>query len=640
MSAGDFFSEATTRGAGFCGFGRMCVSRMRSPPIVTRTISSPLASSLFPSTNVTGAIARNASSTCPPPMSPACTIASTFVNASATSGRTSPCVSEMTPMRNGIHLSHHHDIRRSRRLPREFRVLQQRIRPGPAGVSGHRESGLDAAADGLLGRPSPVHRAVSRDGHTREAAGARERGNEFRGMVRGARRQGGSIEERREMVMLALVLGALLSDRIDDAAAKVESKVIATRRDIHEHPELGNREVRTSKLVADRLRALGIEVKENVAHTGVIGLLRGGKPGRVVALRADMDALPVTEQVDLPFASKVRTTYNGQEVGVMHACGHDAHVAILLGVAEVLSGIRDQLPGTVKFLFQPAEEGAPAGEEGGAELMVKEGALENPKVDAVFGLHVTSRFAVGELTYTPEGMMAAVDSFKIVVKGKQTHGAYPWLGVDPIVVASQIVLGLQTIPGRQVDSTVAPSIVTVGAIHGGVRNNIIPDQVEMIGTIRSLDAKMRDDIHARIKRTAEDIAQSGGATAKVAITPGYPITYNDPALTEKMLPTLRRVAGEKNTRLVNAVLGAEDFSFFQQKVPGLFFWIGTRPPDQTPEQAASNHSPLFYVDERGLLLGVRALSQLAVDYLSARSRGIICLRRVKYSQADSPTPPP
>ena len=417
---------------------------------------------------------------------------------------------------------------------------------------------------------------------------------------------------------MALVLGALLSDRIDEAAAKVEANVIATRRDIHEHPELGNREVRTAKLVADRLRALGIEVKENVAHTGVIGLLRGGKPGKVVALRADMDALPVSEQVDLPFASKVRTTYNGQEVGVMHACGHDAHVAILLGVAEVLAGVREQIPGTVKFLFQPAEEGAPQGEEGGAELMVKEGALENPKVDAAFGLHVTSRFAIGELTYKPEGMMAAVDSFKIVVKGKQTHGAYPWLGVDPIVVASQIVLGLQTIPSRQVDSTVAPSIVTVGAIHGGVRNNIIPDQVEMIGTIRSLEAKMRDEIHARIKRTAEDIARSGGATAEVTITNGYPITYNEPALTEKMLPTLRRVAGAQNTRLVNAVLGAEDFSFFQQKVPGLFFWIGTRPPDQTPEQAASNHSPLFYVDERGLLLGVRALAHVAVDYLSMR----------------------
>jgi len=423
--------------------------------------------------------------------------------------------------------------------------------------------------------------------------------------------------------LIAIALGVLMSTAaldksIDDAAARVESKVIACRRDIHEHPELGNREVRTAKLVADRLRELGIEVKEGVAHTGVIGLLRGGKPGKVVALRADMDALPVTEQVDLPFASKVRATYNGQEVGVMHACGHDAHVAILLGVAEVLAGVREQLPGTVKFIFQPAEEGAPAGEEGGAELMVKEGALENPKVDAVFGLHVTSRFAINEITYRPEGMMAAVDSFKIVVKGKQTHGAYPWLGVDPIVVASQIVLGLQTIPSRQVDSTLAPSIVTVGAIHGGVRNNIIPEQVEMIGTIRSLDAKMREDIHARIKRTAEDIAASGGATAVVTIDTGYPITYNDPALTEKMAPTLRRVAGAQNVRVVNATLGAEDFSFFQQKVPGLFFWVGTRPPGQTAEEAPSNHSPLFYVDERGLALGVRAMAHVAVDYLTSR----------------------
>ncbi|PYQ31016.1 MAG: amidohydrolase [Acidobacteria bacterium] len=410
-------------------------------------------------------------------------------------------------------------------------------------------------------------------------------------------------------------LGQRMDQRIDDAAARVEQKVIACRRDIHEHPELGNREMRTAKLIADRLRELGIEVKENVAHTGVVGLLRGGKPGRVVGLRADMDALPVTEQVDLPFASKVRTTYNGQEVGVMHACGHDAHVAILLGVAEVLSGIRDQLSGTVKFLFQPAEEGAPQGEEGGAELMVKEGALENPKVDAVFGLHVTSRYPVGEIAYKPEGMMAAVDSFKIIVKGKQTHGAYPWLGVDPIVVASQIVLGLQTIPSRQVDSTLAPSVVTVGAIHGGVRNNIIPDSVEMIGTIRSLDAKMRDDIHARIKRTVENIAASAGATAELTITTGYPITYNDPTLTEKMAPTLRRVAGSSNVRVVNATLGAEDFSFFQQKVPGLFFWLGTRPKNQTAEEAASNHSPLFYVDESGLGLGVRAMAHVAVDYL-------------------------
>jgi amidohydrolase len=405
-----------------------------------------------------------------------------------------------------------------------------------------------------------------------------------------------------------------LEQRIDDASKKVESKVIACRRDIHQHPELGNRETRTSKIVADRLRELGIEVKTPVAHTGVIGILHGGKPGRVVALRADMDALPVTEQVDLPFKSTVRTTFNGHEVGVMHACGHDAHVAILLGVAEVLAGIREEIPGTVKFLFQPAEEGAPEGEEGGAKLMVKEGALDNPKVDAVFGLHVTSRYPVGEIAYRSGSMMAAVDSFKIVVHGKQTHGAYPWLGVDPIVVASQIVLGLQTIPSRQVDSSLAPSIVTVGAIHGGVRNNIIPDDVEMIGTIRSLDAKMRDEIHARIKRTAEDIAKSGGATATVTIEEGYPITYNDPTVTEQMAPTLRRVAGG-NVLVINAVLGAEDFSFFQQKVPGLFFFLGTRPKDKTAEEAASNHSPLFYVDESGLELGVRAIAHVAVDYL-------------------------
>jgi amidohydrolase len=418
-------------------------------------------------------------------------------------------------------------------------------------------------------------------------------------------------------VLMSATLAATttLDQRIDAAAKNVEPQVIACRRDIHEHPELGNRETRTSKIVADRLRELGIEVKTPVAHTGVIGILRGGKPGRVVALRADMDALPVVEQVDLPFKSTVRTTFNGHEVGVMHACGHDAHVAILLGVAEVLAGMREEIPGTVKFLFQPAEEGAPEGEEGGAMLMVKEGALENPKVDAVFGLHVTSRYPVGEIAYRPGSMMAAVDSFKIVVHGKQTHGAYPWLGVDPIVVAAQIVLGLQTIPSRQVDSSLAPSIVTVGAIHGGVRNNIIPDDVEMIGTIRSLDAKMRDDIHARIKRTAEDIAHSGGATATVTITEGYPITYNDPAVTERMAPTLRRTAGAANVQVVNAVLGAEDFSFFQQKVPGLFFWLGTRPKDKTAEEAASNHSPLFYVDESGLELGVRAMAHVAIDYL-------------------------
>jgi amidohydrolase len=407
---------------------------------------------------------------------------------------------------------------------------------------------------------------------------------------------------------------ATVDQRIDELAKQVEPSVIACRRDIHQHPELGNRETRTSKLIADKLKSLGIDVRTPVAHTGVVGTLRGGKPGRTVALRADMDALPVVEQVDVPFKSTVRTTYNGHEVGVMHACGHDAHVAILLGVAEVLSKVRAEIPGTVVFLFQPAEEGAPEGEEGGAELMVKEGALQN--VDAVFGLHVTSRYPVGEIAWKPGAMMAAVDSFKIKVRGKQTHGAYPWLGVDPIVVASQIVLGLQLIPSRQLDATLAPSVVTVGAIHGGVRNNIIPDDVEMLGTIRSLDKAMRDDIHARIKRTAEDIAAAAGAKAEVEIAKGYPITYNDPALTEQAVPTLRRLA--EKSEVVNATLGAEDFSFYQQKVPGLFFWLGTRPKNQTAEEAPSNHSPLFYVEESGLGLGVRALAHVAVDYLGAK----------------------
>jgi amidohydrolase len=407
---------------------------------------------------------------------------------------------------------------------------------------------------------------------------------------------------------------ARLERRIDEGASRIEQDVIRMRRDIHQHPELGNRETRTAGLVADRLRKLGIEVKTGVAHTGVIGILKGGKPGRVVGLRADMDALPVTEQGDLPFASKVRTTYNGQEVGVMHACGHDAHVAILLGVAEILAGMRDEIPGTVKFLFQPAEEGAPEGEEGGAQLMVKEGALENPHVDAVFGLHVTSRYPVGSIAWRPGGMMAAVDTLRIKVTGKQTHGAYPWLGVDPIVVASQIVLGLQTIPSRQLDSTVAPSIVTIGTIHGGVRNNIIPDEVEMVGTLRALDNTMRDEIHARVRRTAESIAASAGAKATVEIETGYPIVNNDPSLTESVVPTFRRVAQE--ALVVNPVLGAEDFSFFQQKAPGVFFWVGTRPKNQTAEQAASNHSPLFYIEESGLVYGVRALANVALDYLT------------------------
>jgi amidohydrolase len=394
--------------------------------------------------------------------------------------------------------------------------------------------------------------------------------------------------------------------------------VISWRRSIHEHPELGNREHRTSELVARHLEDLGIETRRNIAHTGVVGVLRGGSAGRTVALRADMDALPVAEMVDLPFASKVRTTYNGQEVGVMHACGHDAHVAILMGVAELLSGVRDQLQGTVLFVFQPAEEGAPEGEEGGAELMLKEGVFNDPAPEAIFGLHVTSRFAVGEICYRTEGMMASSDEIRIVVRGRQTHGAYPWLGVDPIVIASQIVMALQTIVSRQVDLTVAPAVVTVGSIQGGVRNNIIPDEVSMLGTIRALDDEVRGELHRRVRRTVESVAAAAGAEATIEILRGYPITWNDPELAARMHPTLEAAAGEEKVTIVPPVLGAEDFSFYQKAIPGLFFWVGTRPKDQTPEEAPSNHSPHFYVDESGLILGLRAMSLLAVDYLNAR----------------------
>ena len=406
-----------------------------------------------------------------------------------------------------------------------------------------------------------------------------------------------------------------LDAEIDRRAAQVEGKVVAWRRDIHAHPELSNREVRTAQIVADHLRALGLEVRTGVAHNGVVGVLRGGRPGPVVALRADMDALPVTEEVDLPFASKVRTTYNGQDVGVMHACGHDAHVAILMGVAEVLAGMRRDLPGTVKFIFQPAEEGVPSGEDGGAQMMIAEGALDDPKPGAIFGLHVFP-YAAGELMYRPGGIMASSDALRIVVRGRQTHGAQPWSGIDPIVVTSQIVLGLQTITSRQVDITAAPAIVTIGAVNGGVRNNIIPDSVVMIGTIRAFDVAMRRDIWARVRRTAEGIAQSAGATAAVTIDSGPPVTYNDPALTERMAPTLRRVAGSDKVCISEAKTTAEDFSRYQEKIPGLFFFLGITPPGTDPRTAAPNHSPRFFVDEAALPVGVRALSHLAVDYLT------------------------
>jgi len=403
-----------------------------------------------------------------------------------------------------------------------------------------------------------------------------------------------------------------------NAARRIEQvmpKVVAWRRDVHQNPELGNREVRTAKLVADHLRSLGMEVKTGVAHTGVVGVLRGGKPGPVVALRADMDALPVTERVDLPFASKARATYNGQEVGVMHACGHDNHVAILMGVAEVLAGMRAELAGSVKFIFQPAEEGPPEGEDGGAKMMVAEGVLTNPAAEVIFGLHVGPD-TVGRLTYRDGGIMAAADYLRIVVRGKQTHGAVPWGGVDPIVVSAQIINSLQTIPSRQMDLTSAPSIVTIGMIQGGVRGNIIPDSVVMVGTIRTLDKDHHDDVHARIRRTAEKVAESAGATAQVTITKSYPITYNDPALTARMAPSLKRAARDGKVATVPPVTSAEDFSFFQQKIPGLYFFLGVTPDGVDPATAAKNHSPLFFADEKALPVGVRALTQLTLDYMA------------------------
>ena len=419
--------------------------------------------------------------------------------------------------------------------------------------------------------------------------------------------------------MLDRTLAApLLGDLIDTAADAVEPRVVAWRRDFHEHPELGNREVRTAGIVAEHLRALGFdEVRTGVAHTGVVGLLKGALPGPVVALRADMDALPVAEEVDLPFASKVRAVWNGEDVGVMHACGHDAHTAILMGVAEVLAGLRDRLPGSVKFIFQPAEELPPEGEDGGAKMMIAEGAMERPLPQAVFGLHVTSRLPTGVIGYRPGPTMASADNLSITVKGRQTHGAMPWYGVDPIVTAAQVVLGLQTVVSRQLDLTQEPAVVTIGVIKGGVRENIIPDSVEMRGTIRSFDEAMRDDIHERVTTLAEAVARGSRAECAVCIRKNYPVTVNDPALTEQMLPTLQRVAGAEHVMLVPKVMGSEDFSFFARVVPGVFFFVGVTPADRDATTVAPNHSPRFFVDEQGLRLGVRALAQMSCDYLEA-----------------------
>ncbi len=406
------------------------------------------------------------------------------------------------------------------------------------------------------------------------------------------------------------------STMIAAAAGKVEAKVVAWRQDIHANPEHGNRETRTSALVANHLRSLGMEVKTGIAKTGVIGILKGGKPGPVVALRADMDALPVTERTPVPFASKVKATYNGQETGVMHACGHDAHVAILMGVAEILAGMKQDIKGTVKFIFQPAEEGAPKGEEGGAELMVKEAALENPKVDVIFGLHENAQLEVGKITYRPAGMFAGVADMKITVKGRAAHGAEPWSSVDPIVTASQIVNSLQTIVSRNVNVTENPAVVTIGSFHGGNRSNIISEQVEMLGTVRTLSDADEKMIFERIRQIVEKTAEAAGATATVELpySVHYPVTFNNVALTDAMLLSLQKSAGSPNVILVPAETGSEDFSFFAQKVPGLYFYIGGLPKGKDKKASAGHHTPDFFLDESGFKTGVIALTNLVLDY--------------------------
>lgn len=414
--------------------------------------------------------------------------------------------------------------------------------------------------------------------------------------------------------MAAPAVAGELARRIED----LQPRIIEWRRDLHQNPELSNREFRTSKVVADHLRRLGLPVETGIAKTGVVALLEGGLPGPTIALRADMDALPVTERTDVPFRSRVTTTYRGETVGVMHACGHDAHTAVLMGVAEALVAVRAQLPGKVLLIFQPAEEGAPAGEEGGAELMLKEGLFARHRPEVAFGLHVRSTLRVNQIGYRGGPIMAGSDSWRMVVRGRQTHGARPWEGVDPIVTAAQIVNALQTIVSRQVDITANPAVVTVGAIKGGIRNNIVPDEVEMIGTIRTFDPQQRADIVERMQRMAQSIAAANGATAEFAVDPGSnPVVYNNPELTARMLPSLRRTVGDANVRPLPLLTSSEDFAFYAQQVPSLFFFVGITPADQNPLLAPANHSPLFYIDEAGIAVAARAMANVAIDYLTS-----------------------
>jgi len=407
-----------------------------------------------------------------------------------------------------------------------------------------------------------------------------------------------------------------LDKKINQLISDYENDVIELRHWFHENAELSNREFKTAKRIEQELIKIGLSPQTGIAKTGVVAVLKGGKPGPVVALRADIDGLPVKERADLPWASKMTGIYNGEKVPVMHACGHDTHTAILLGVAKVLFQVKDQLPGTVKFIFQPAEEGAPAGEEGGAELMVKEGVLENPKVDAIFGLHIWSQISAGQVHVRPEGIMAAVDEFRIDIEGVQTHGSTPWTGIDPIVTASQMINSLQTIVSRNLPLTKAAAVVTIGSIHGGVRSNIIPENLYMLGTIRTLDPNMRKVVLKRLEEIVYNISKVNNAKSKITYLVSYPITYNDTDLYNKMLPTLERVNGKNNVNFMDAITGAEDFSFFQEKVPGMYFFIGGAKKGTDPKLAAPHHTPDFYVDDSAMITGLKSMSFLALDYLN------------------------
>jgi amidohydrolase len=409
-----------------------------------------------------------------------------------------------------------------------------------------------------------------------------------------------------------------LTDEINASADKIMPKVIEWRRHIHKYPELGNREFKTAEYIEKHLRSLGLEVRTKIAKTGVVGILKGGQPGPVIGLRADIDALPVTERRDLPFKSNETTEYNGQKVGVMHACGHDTHVAMLMGTAEVLTKMRDKIKGTVVFIFQPAEEGPPPGEEGGASLMVKEGVMDNPKIDAIFGIHINSQTEIGKIRYKSGSVMAASDWFSIKVKGKQTHGSQPWGGIDPIMVASSIIQGLQTIVSRQSELTKAPVVITVGKINSGVRENIIPEELTMAGTIRTLDEGMQKDVHARIRNTVEKIAESFGAKVEISIDGKTPITYNTPQLVDQMLPSLEKAVGKEN--LINAewTTGAEDFAEYRAKAPAFFFFVGGMPKGMNPKEAFPHHTPDFFIDDSRLDVGIKAFANIVFDFDKAK----------------------